>query len=399
MHQPTILLVIEGTYPWYRGGVSEWVHQYIKHCAEATFIILQVATDQYLNAELNEALYTIPGHVERFKRVPPPDLSKNWVRESKRWQEDIENDIIELAGKSDVVHVANTGFAGWIGKQLANRHELPLVLTEHALYWKEVEMGAVALECGYKIPEFEAQKKRMVQMFKHLSQEIYMASDKVISVSQCNIPSQQKMGAKKPEYIPNGVEKEWLTENKEINFNRLTIGWIGRCAEMKNPLKFFDVVDTFQNQPDIDCSFIMMACDANEPDLQEQLEAKLAYYPEIKFIWNESSKSYFPLMDALCITSHNESQPLVLFEALSQKVLPIGWEAGDVTSDFGIIVENSASAKTLASQVLDRWNQPQKWRAGVEELYSKVAQEHTWPKIFDEYKRLFAALTPEVSNA
>ena len=43
----SVLLIIEGTYPWYRGGVSEWVYQYLKALNNYDFHILQVATDEF----------------------------------------------------------------------------------------------------------------------------------------------------------------------------------------------------------------------------------------------------------------------------------------------------------------------------------------------------------------
>lgn len=389
MSQQSVLLIIEGTYPWYRGGVSEWVHQYIRNLGEIDFQILQVATDQYLKSDINQALYKLPDHITSFKRIPPPDLTKPWVEESDTWFENLDIDWSTLLERVSIVHIANTGFAGWLGMKLADLYRKPLVLTEHAIYWKEVAMGAVALECGYHIPEFESEKKSMTGMFKSLASNIYKNCDDIISVSRTNIPHQQALGAKSVRYIPNGVEKVWF-EKKDNTGEKLTIGWIGRCAEMKNPLKFFDLIDAFDECGISTVNFILMSCDANEPKLQLALEDKLMDYPHVEFIWNKASERYLSVMDALCITSHNESQPLVLFEAISKGVLPIGWEAGDVTDNFGLILPGDVPARQLVQQVKSLWSERAKWNKKVDGLQKKIKHSHTWDHIFDEYRLVFS---------
>ncbi len=388
MAKPTILLVIEGTYPWYRGGVSEWVHQYINHFKFADFQLLQVATDQYLNSKLDEALYAVPGHVRSFERVAPPELNKSWDREAGLWLEEVKGCLGKYERVTDLVHIANTGFAGWLGMKIAHHLFSPLILTEHALYWKEVDMGAVALECGYKIPDTEGEKNRMTEMFRELAVEIYGASDEVVSVSKCNMENQLRFGANNPHYIPNGVESSWFTEEKAAS-KSLTIGWIGRCAEMKNPLGFLDLVDAFRERDSHRGEYIMMACEANEAELQLKLEERLSDYPEVEFYWNKPAESHLHRMDALCITSHNESQPLVLFEAIAKKVLPIGWRAGDVTEEYGLIVSRDMSPAGLAEKVETLWNNRKAWEKKVEKLHQIAKRKHTWPVIFEQYRQLF----------
>jgi len=386
MAKPGILLVIEGTYPWYRGGVSEWVHRYITHFKDFNFDILQVATDQYLNSGLDEALYRMPGHVRSFKRVPPPDLSASWAAVSSGWFKKVLNESEQLSFKPDLVHVANTGVAGWLGMSIARLGDLPLILTEHALYWKEVQLGAAALECGYKIPRQEFEKVEMSDMFRLLASRIYARADRVISVSRCNIPEQKKLGAKNPEYISNGVDASWLDASKRKS-SGFTVGWIGRCAEMKNPLRFFDVIDALRAETN-DISFIMMSCDANEPELWQKLKDKLRRYPEVTFLWNKPAEEAIHAMDALCVTSHNESQPLVIFEALAKKVLPFGWRVGDVSEEFALVVEPGASAAELAQRVLSYW-QSSEWEQLMTQLHQKVRKNHTWEAVFKQYRNIF----------
>lgn len=249
-------------------------------------------------------------------------------------------------------------------------------------------MGAVALECGYKVPANNEMKTQMVSHFKNIARHTYQEADKVISVSKCNILAQQQLGAHHVHYIPNGVNKGWLTGHKLKN-EVPVIGWIGRCAEMKNPLKFFDVIETFRRGKYGKARFLMMICDANEPELWQQVTQKADGYSELTLIKNASAEHYLDQMDALCITSHNESQPLVLFEALSKKVLPIGWQAGDVTSTYGIIKPPLTPVDELVKTVMEVWHRPKEWEKSVSKRFEMVKAKHTWDTIFEQYRTLF----------
>ena len=221
-----ILLVIEGTYPWYRGGVSEWIYQYLNHLSNYQFKILQIATDEFQHLNPEEALYPLTGNISEFIRVQPPELTYDWEKDSASWVNSIDENLSNVLIDVDAIHVTNTGFAGWLGTFLKEKSGLPLVLTEHALYWKEVEKGAVALECGYKIPEDRSGQKYVVQLFRGIASEVYLNSDQVISVSRVNIPSQILFGAHTPIYIPNGISADVFQPprtRKKTSYNRL--GW------------------------------------------------------------------------------------------------------------------------------------------------------------------------------
>jgi glycosyltransferase involved in cell wall biosynthesis len=388
MGNHTIALVIEGTYPWYRGGVSKWVTRYIQFFSNFNFHIVQIAADHYLHNDFSEAIYEIPKQVQTFTRIQAPNCKTNWDISAKAWLQKWLNKTEEVSDYADIIHVANTGFAGLLGAMMAKKNAKPLILTEHGLYWKEIEMGAVALECGYKVSKDKKMKVQMVNYFKHIARLTYQLANEVISVSHCNISYQERLGARHVHYIPNGVDKIWLTKYKQKS-EIPVIGWIGRCSEMKNPLQFFDVIEGFRRHEYTKARFIMMICNANEPDLWKQVNEKANNYPELTLVLNASANGYLDQMDALCITSHNESQPLVMFEALAKKVLPVGWQAGDVTSTYGIIEPPSTAVEILVKDIMKLWQCPQEWDKAVKKRFKMVEAKHTWDKIFEQYHKLF----------
>lgn len=389
-----VLLVIEGTYPWYRGGVSEWIYQYIKNCTEVSFSILQIATDTFISLEPEQALYPLPDNIISFERIPPPELKTNWNSSLSDWYNN-HSDELDLNIEADLVHVTNTGFAGWLGTKISDSFNLPLVLTEHAVYWLEVEKGAVALECGYKIPESSDGKNSIVSLFKEIAKEVYGKADEVITVSQCNIPLQNKLGAKDINYIPNGIPEAWINQEKASS-DVPVIGWVGRCAEMKNPLQFFDLIDEFE-KIGFECKFLMLLSDAGEKELEQRVRERAEGYPNLKMIWNQSSEAFYPKMDMLFITSHNESQPLVMFEALAKKVLPVGRQVGDLTNTYGLTFHPEISNRDLCREVSQFWLNEQTRNEYVNNRFEKVKLRHTWEHIFLTYQKLLTKTLHEHS--
>lgn len=391
--RPAILLLLEGTYPWYRGGVSEWVAHYLDAFPDYRFKILQVATDEYLQRELNASLYEIPSNVEAFVRIPPPDLSKNWRKESVDWYLRNKSEISPLLNNLQAIHVTNTGFAGWLGTMLAGEIQAPAILTEHAIYWKEIDMGAVALECGYSIPAEISEQQRFVEMFRSMAKEIYGRAHRVISVSECNIPEQEKLGARHAVHIPNGVGNTFFQDKaRDFNKRSLTIGWIGRCANMKNPLRFFRLIDAFRAQNTFPVTFLMMLSDAGEKGLEKSIRQKARQYSELRTVWNQPAINHIREMDAVCISSNNESQPLVLFEALASKSLPVGWKAGDANQKYGIFVDQNDTAGILRDKIQDLWNDKHQWQTEVETRFKYLQEHHTWDVVFSRYREIFESV-------
>lgn len=387
-----VLLVIEGTYPWYRGGVSEWIYQYIRNCSNFEFDIVQIATDEFFGLNPENALYPLPENINRFIRIPPPEMEIDWEEASSKWWANVQAEYQTLSSGYDIVHVTNTGFAGWLGIKLSQSLNLPLVLTEHAIYWLEVQKGAVALECGYKIPDHKDGKEQVVRTFKEIARDVYEQSSQVITVSECNIELQEQLGGKNIKYIPNGIPRSWLNYNKEPGED-MVLGWVGRCAEMKNPLQFFEFV-RLANELGINAKFLMLLSDANEKELEKQVKEMAKSLPSVTLVWNQPSKEYYHLMDFLFITSHNESQPLVMFEALSKKVLPVGRIVGDLTEKYGLVFGSDTTDEEILQAVIELWQNKTEYSSYLNIRFKIVEEEHTWENIFAMYERLFR----EISN-
>ncbi|GAB4178793.1 MAG: GT4 family glycosyltransferase PelF [Calditrichia bacterium] len=385
-----ICLVIEGTYPWYMGGVSEWLYRYLLHFPNDSFDIIQIATDEYRFSSLEQAYYPLLENIRSFTRIAVPELNNPSSSSYEKWWRYEEIDLNSLK-KCQLVQVTNTGFAGLLGVHLSESLHIPLVLTEHAIYWKEIELGTPALECGYRLPETAEEKSDYVNNFKKIADLVYSRADTIISVSKSNVPYQQQLGANSIRYIPNGVDKQLLKPSSSAptgKENYLKIGWIGRCAQMKNPLAFFEYVDEFQRRTNL-VEFIMMIADAGEDDLMQQVKEKARQYQNFQLLINCKSRDYLDQMDALCITSLHESQPLVILEALAQFVLPFGREVGDATAEYGLLFPATATIPAIVDHVLDLYRNKEVWQTFLMDKHQIIRDMHTWDKIFREYKMIY----------
>ncbi len=61
-----VCMILEGCYPYVRGGVSTWVHQYIEHSSEIEFVLWTVHASI---EDAQDALYTLPKNVVEHHKV------------------------------------------------------------------------------------------------------------------------------------------------------------------------------------------------------------------------------------------------------------------------------------------------------------------------------------------
>lgn len=388
--KPTILLILEGGYPWYFGGVSEWTHQYLKNLSEFNFNIIQFVNEPWLTASLEEAIYSLPDNISSFKRIESPALDTTVSYKGiLEWITKQRNTFSSMG--ADLIHATNTGFAGLFGSELANYANKPLLLTEHAIYWKEIELGAQSLECGYQIASDEDHNNRLKQIFKQISRKLYQSADDIISVSTSNLPWQKKLGATNIKYIPNGVSADFFEGGRDIHRTAdslAEVGWIGRCANIKRPLVFLDIAKALNETMGKKIRFRMLLSDSGEQPLKNKVLAKSKGIDNLTLFWNEPADNHLSAMDALFITSQSESQPLVMLEALAKKVLPFGWEIGDATQKYGIFEQKNISIQALVNQFKELWALPDKWKEEVESRYAYVDDVHRWEHIFDQYNEI-----------
>ena len=400
-----VALLIEGTFPWYRGGVSEWVNQYLNSSPGTKFGILQIVLPPYMGRDPRRGLYQLPENVVQFCQVQPPDLQlavqDSGLQLVQYWLEESLIKAASLLENADILHAANTGFAGLLGVHIKKKMNVPLVTTEHAVYWKEISSGAVALECGYPIERNRAATTQKYQhFFQGIARYVYSASDEVISVARTNIDEQKRLGAREPHYIPNGVAKESLVEKHNLvgKSEEMVIGWVGRCAHIKQPLRFLELVESLnslssdpENAQQKLC-FVMYLSRSGEEELELNVEKASKNFDNLELVWDQPAQAAMRIFDALCISSISEAQPLVALEAIASGALPFGWSSGDLDDEFGLFASQESSVSKVAQLILQARQDACWWQQKMVQLFKYVGQHHTWEHIFDRYHDLFDGL-------
>ena len=383
-----ITLIIEGVYPWYKSGVSEWAYRYLTTFSDTNFRIIQVATDHFKNADYRKALYPIPSNVTDFHRVQPPTVSSFRSSDSdlKKWIQSL--DLPDFSD-SDSIQVLNAGLAGWLGLSLSKSSKKPLFLLHLNNYSRKIEAGSVTIANGFKLEMLGLPKNEWHSLFESMAEEVVRSASMII----CSNPGETenlKSKNKNTHYIPCGIDESWLITSKLKNYDseHLIIGWIGQCSHTKNPLKFFELIDAFKKWKTNTATFKMMLLESGEFELTEQILERSQDYPELELIWNKPTATYIEKMDAVCFTSLYESFPLILVEANAKKVLPFGWNCGDLPNELGAFEPMGALPETVAYRILSLRRKKQEWDAIVEKNYQTISEKYLWKTVFSEYRLL-----------
>ena len=61
-----VCLILEGCYPYVRGGVSTWAHEYMKSNPDIEFVVWTVHADR---KRAKEALYELPSNVTQMREI------------------------------------------------------------------------------------------------------------------------------------------------------------------------------------------------------------------------------------------------------------------------------------------------------------------------------------------
>lgn len=125
----------------------------------------------------------------------------------------------------------------------------------------------------------------------------------------------------------------------------ILIGIVGRLTEIKNHQMFLNVVARFK-EIDPACwrqgavRFIVIGDGGLRDALEDQCEA-LGLEKDVIFVGSRKDPEYFyPALDVVALTSHNEGTPLTLIEAMANARPVVATSVGGVVDLLGDVVED-----------------------------------------------------------
>lgn len=401
-----VCLILEGTYPYATGGVSSWVHSLITELPGIDFSLIHLFVDE--------------GKSRRIKFELPPNLHqivevevgghKEWNKTVSQMEEGFD---ISQAG---IYHALSTGLAGVLGSKIKQETKKPFILTEHGIYWKEIESGADEVECGFKIIK-EGNNKlclctsrdHWTATFRELARTAYANADEVVTVCLANQRLQLLLGASpsKCSLIPNGVnvlDDHHDTTKKFSLASHFRVGFVGRIVsikDIKTLIKACSIVS--KNLPDAE--FLLIGpTDQSKGYYQECLdlvrEAELS--PQLRFVGEANPWEFYHSLDVMVLTSISEGQPFAILEAMSCGVPVVATNVGGCPElvcgmyeqDSGIgaagIITPIQNPEATARAILRIASDPHLAESMSSAAKRRIRSFYTKSKFIQNYRRLYS---------
>ncbi len=320
-----VCLILEGTYPFAKGGVSTWVQALITGLPELTFSLVHLSGQ---NGALKAVFETPPNLVEL--KVIPLDIGKKEV---------------ELAGlvgqvpEAKVYHALSTGFAGLLAAKKKAATDRPMLLTEHGIYWHEIALGVDELECGFKILDTGTGRlnlgrtwEKWLQSFKDFARQAYSVADCITTVCSANQQMQLSLAAdaRKSHVIFNGIDlKKYNAIHKDFRVGKKRIGLVGRVTSIKDVKTFIRACAVIRRKmPDA----LFYVIGPTEQDWKYYREcvhlASELNLDELVFTGEVDPIDYYHELDVIVLTSRSEGQPYALIEAMAAGIPVVATDVG-----------------------------------------------------------------------
>ena len=329
-----VCLILEGTYPYVVRGVSKWTHALVKNLSEIEFSIVHLHS-----GEERKIKFEVPENVKSIVEID--------VRNGFGFRFDFR-DLIDVVPEAKVYHSLSTGFAGLLGLQVKSVKNKPLVLTEHGLYWKEIEFGVDEVECGFKIfknlrekEKVCVERRRYLEIFKEIAKKCYLGADVVTTVCRYNLEQQLSLISNgknstdlnlKFRVIENFVEPEFFgTVVRKVRSEKV-ISFIGRVVPIKDVKTFIRAMPLILDGIG-DVKFLIVGDLMQDPEYVDEcfeLVRELGLVGKVKFTGEANAVDYLKISDVLVLPSVSEGQPFVVLEAMASGVPVVATCVGGV---------------------------------------------------------------------
>ena len=329
-----VCLILEGTYPYVVGGVSKWTHALVKNLSEIEFSIVHLHS-----GEERKIKFEVPENVKSIVEID--------VRNGFGFRFDFR-DLIDVVPEAKVYHSLSAGFAGLLGLQVKSVKNKPLVLTEHGLYWKEIEFGVDEVECGFKIfknlrekEKVCVERRRYLEIFKEIAKKCYLGADVVTTVCRYNLEQQLSLISNgknstdlnlKFRVIENFVEPEFFgTVVRKVRSEKV-ISFIGRVVPIKDVKTFIRAMPLILDGIG-DVKFLIVGDLMQDPEYVDEcfeLVRELGLVGKVKFTGEANAVDYLKISDVLVLPSVSEGQPFVVLEAMASGVPVVATCVGGV---------------------------------------------------------------------
>jgi len=406
-----VCLILEGTYPYRTGGVAHWVAGLLHHLSSLDFALVHLGAGDpparpwaYTPpANLREMVYVALSrfdHPEQVDQVLPQGLTLPRAR---------------------LYHALSTGFAGLLGLQLKQQTGSPLLLTEHGIYWREIEAGSGELECGFQVirqeadrPALQARRLHWTVAFQELARQLYAQADWVTTVSEYGYQLQLRLGApsQRTQVIPNGVDLNRFggPARRLPPQGPYHVGLVGRVVPLKDVMTFIRAAHHVATRR-ADVYFWVVGPTDHTPDYAarcQEFVQRLGLSDRLTFVGEMDPVGWYRQFHLLALTSRSESLPLALLEGMAGGLPVVATnvgdvpmlvhgrpEAGDRLGMAGLLAspgDHQAIARAILRLLNDNRLYRQASRTARERVHRFYRQESAWTAYRDLYRRFLTDL-------
>lgn len=397
-----VCLILEGTYPYIVGGVSTWVHALIGGLPQFDFSLVHLAA----RAERERVpKFTLPPNLREIVTIEIEGYQQPY--QVARWQPG----PMRLP-QARVCHALSTGFAGLLAGQIKEQNGRPFILTEHAIYWREIAEGATEVECGFQVirqtgsAEITALRCHWTSTFRRLARLAYAQADVIVTVCEANRRLQLEEGAERDKcrVVPNGVPVGALAATRvPFASGRPRIGLVGRVVPIKDVETFIRAARLLAEQAP-EAEFVVIGPtdqDAGYYRRCRRLADELGLDGRLAFTGELTPQECYAGLDALALTSRSEAQPLTILEAMSvglpvvvtdvgacREMVEGGGQTDRALGTAGLVTppqSPQATAEALLALCRDPQMAAQMGRVGRRRVHAFYRQE----RCLEEYKLLY----------
>lgn len=385
-----VWFVVEGTYPTELGGVAVWSYELLRGLEDVSFRLIRIGDSV---EDSRKWRFERPPNLREVCTVRPPRLPRDSIR---RWARDCP---LPSETRPALIHVVGAGLAAALGVELASRSNAPLLVSEHASYWREIQQGAHELECGLRIPGMDrsgAVRRQMVERFQRVATHAYRRAQRVTALYEGFRQLQVQYGAEceRTCVVPNGVAVEHGVERPDPQHGRrpLRVGFVGRFDENKRPELFVAAaLKVRETQKDLE---VVLVGPGEIPSSLTPLPAS------VEFLGCLSRRQWTERLDLLVLTSRHEAQPLVLLEAMARGIPVVAPDTGACAElllgrgghDFrpaGLLVPRTERAAPFGQAISRLAGDAALWKACSQAGVQRVSRYYTREQMIQRYREIY----------
>ncbi len=389
-----VCLLLEGTYPYVRGGVSSWTHQLILSLPDIDFFLytLSPTGDQKVSYEIPENVVgmtdiTLETVAAKPTREPPPetiraiialmatlvgdadheptalirslagtrDLNKNLYGSRLFW-----NDLVAQYLRRNPYYPFSEFFWTWFNSRAILlkllESEIPPADIYHSLCtgyagfvasmarattgkpYMLTEHGIYHRERAIEVEASEFLRGRhrdeWRELFFGLSRLSYRSADRIITLFDANHKMELAMGAppNRSVVIPNGIDVPRFSSVPRIKRSGFHVGLVGRVVPIKDIKTFISVARVVIDAIPEATFYCVGPTEEDEAYYEEckQLVQSLGIQGQFEFTGSQDVRDYYSFIHVMVLTSLSEAQPLVILEAYAVGVPVVSTRVGDV---------------------------------------------------------------------